>query len=118
VATELLATTARATGVPLRADNIGSHTAAKIGVFGFALPTLMCAAIGTLLAVGLARRARRPAYTFVVATIALTVLSLVSPVFAGATTVATKITLVVAHLLAAGIVIPALARRLGRAGGG
>jgi hypothetical protein len=112
-ATELLATAARAAGVAMRAGNPGAHTPAKIAVGGFAEPTLMCAAIGTVLAVVLARRAKRPARTFTVTTIVLTVLSLISPVLAGATAVDTKATLVTAHLVAAAIVIPALARRLG-----
>jgi Family of unknown function (DUF6069) len=93
-----------------------AHTAATVVVFGFALPTLMCAAIGTGLAVALARRAKRPAHTFTVVTTVLSALSLISPVFAGATAPATKTTLVAAHLLAAAIVIPTLARRLARSG--
>jgi hypothetical protein len=114
VATELLAAIARAAGVAMRAGNPGAHTATKIAVLGFAEPTLMCSAIGTGLAVVLARRAERPAHTFKVTTIVLTVLSLISPALAGATSLTTKTTLVTAHLVAAAIVIPALARGLAR----
>jgi hypothetical protein len=48
--------------------------------------------------------------------VAFTVVSLVDPVFAGATAPATKITLASAHLLAPAIVIPALAWHLSRTG--
>jgi hypothetical protein len=112
VATELVGTVARAADVPMRAGNPGAHTATKIALLGFAEPTLMCSAIGTVLAVVFARRARRPAHTFAVTTIVLTAISLISPALAGATSLATKATLVTAHLVAAAIVIPTLIRRL------
>jgi hypothetical protein len=92
----------------------GAHHATKIAAATPGLMTLICAAIGTVLAVALARWAKRPARAFTVTTVALTFVSLIDPVFAGATAPATKITLACAHLLAAAIVIPALARRLSK----
>jgi hypothetical protein len=113
IATSLVALVASAAGVPMRAGNIGADTADSINALTFALATWGCAAIGTFLAVVLARRANHPAHTFVVTTVVVTAISLASPILAGATTAATKTTLVVAHLVAAVIVIPTLARRLG-----
>ena len=55
--------------------------------------------------------ARRPLTTFVRTTIVLTVLSLVPDVLADAS-VTTKVLLMLTHVVAAAIVIPAVARRL------
>jgi hypothetical protein len=64
------------------------------------------------LAAVLARRARLPRGTFVRTTVVLTVLSLVPDLVVDAAP-ATKVLLMATHLVAAGIVVPALARRLG-----
>lgn len=69
--------------------------------------TLVCTFWGTVLAAILARRATCPARSFTVAATVLTVLSLVGPIGAGATSVSTMLVLCVAHLIAAGIVIAA-----------
>ena len=69
------------------------------------------ALVGVLLALGLARWARRPRTTFVRTTVVLTVLSLVPDVVADAS-VTTKALLMLTHVVAAAIVIPAVARRL------
>ena len=82
-----------------------------IPVLGFAQLTFVAAIIGTVLAVVLSHRARRPQHTFVVTTIALTALSFVPDVLADAHT-ATKFMLALTHVVAAAIVIPALASRL------
>jgi uncharacterized protein DUF6069 len=66
---------------------------------------------GLLIAVGLRRFARRPRATWIRTTVALTVLSLVPDVLVDAAT-GTKVLLMVTHLVAAAIVIPAVARRL------
>jgi len=57
------------------------------------------------------RRARHARHTFVSTTLALTALSFVPDVLTDAQT-ATKITLVLTHIVAAAIVIPSLASRL------
>jgi hypothetical protein len=57
------------------------------------------------------RSARRPRTAFVRTTIVLTALSLVPDVLADASA-ATKVVLMLAHVVAATIVIPTIARRL------
>jgi hypothetical protein len=84
---------------------------ASIPVLGFAVLTVIFSVVGLVLALGLARTARRPRRAFVRTTIALTALSLVPDVLADASA-ATKVLLMVTHLVAAAIVIPAIARRL------
>ncbi|MFC5140971.1 DUF6069 family protein [Actinomycetospora rhizophila] len=84
---------------------------APIPALGFAVLTAIFSVVGVLLALGLARWARRPRTTFVRTTLALTVLSLVPDVVADAS-VTTKALLMLTHVVAAAIVIPAVARRL------
>jgi hypothetical protein len=84
---------------------------APIPVTGFAMLTVIFSVMGLVLALVLARYARRPRTAFVRTTITLTALSLVPDVLADATT-ATKALLMLTHLVAAAIVIPAIARRL------
>jgi hypothetical protein len=84
---------------------------APIPVSGFAVLTAIFSVVGLVLAVALARRARHPRTAFVRTTVALTVLSLVPDVLADAA-VATKVLLMLTHVVAAAIVIPAIARRL------
>ena len=78
---------------------------------GFGEVTFVAALIGTAIAAFLARRAARPLRTFLVATLALTAASFV-PDLAADAHVGTKVALVLSHVLAAAIVIPALASRL------
>jgi peptidoglycan/LPS O-acetylase OafA/YrhL len=82
-----------------------------IPLAGFAQLTFIAAIIGTVLALVLSRRARRPRHTFVTTTLALTALSVVPDVLADAQT-ATRVTLALTHVIAAAIIIPALASRL------
>ncbi len=84
---------------------------APIPVPGFATLTAFFSVIGLVLAVVLARLARHPRSTFVRTTVVLTVLSLVPDVIVDAAP-ATKALLMLTHLVAAAIVIPAVARRL------
>jgi hypothetical protein len=112
VATEVYGLAARAGGVPMEAGGIGASTAGPINVGMFAVGTLTSTFWGTILAVLLARWARRPARTYLWSTLALTALSLAGPLGAGDTATSTKVMLAAAHLVAAGIVIPIVARRL------
>lgn len=105
ITTTVVAAVARAADAPLAIDG------EQIPLFGFAQLTMMCAVIGTVLAVSLAKWARRPQRTFLVTTVALTVLSLVPDVVADATT-GSKLVLMFTHLVAAAIVVPTLAKRL------
>jgi hypothetical protein len=104
-ATTLVAATGRAAGISL---DVGG---APIPVLGFATLTAIFSLVGLVLAVVLARVARHPRTAFVRTTVVLTVLSLVPDVIADAAP-ATKLLLMLTHLVAAAIVIPAIARRL------
>jgi peptidoglycan/LPS O-acetylase OafA/YrhL len=73
--------------------------------------TAVFSLIGVVLAAVLSRTARRPRSTFVRTTVVLTVLSLVPDVIVDAAP-ATKALLMLTHLVAAAIVVPAVARRL------
>jgi uncharacterized RDD family membrane protein YckC len=105
-ATELYGLAARALGLPMEAGS----GAIEVGMF--AMGTVICAFWGTVLAVVLARFAARPARVYVRVTVVLTALSLAGPLTAGDTALSTKLMLATAHLLAAAIVIPTVARRL------
>jgi hypothetical protein len=83
----------------------------RIPPAGFAELTLVGAVIGVVLAKAFARWADRPRRTFVGVTMALTALSLVPDVIADAS-IATRIVLMLTHVVAAAIVIPRLAARL------
>jgi hypothetical protein len=84
---------------------------APIPVLGFATLTAFFSVIGLVLAVVLGRLARHPRSAFVRTTVVLTVLSLVPDVIVDAAPT-TKALLMLTHLVAAAIVIPAVARRL------
>ena len=80
-----------------------------IPLLGFAQLTFVGAVLGGLLVAGLNRRSVRPHQRFVVIASVLTALSCI-PSVAMPPDAATKIALVVAHLLAAAIIVPVLAR--------
>ncbi|MDX3308102.1 DUF6069 family protein [Streptomyces sp. ME08-AFT2] len=90
----------------------GAKQAAEIPVGGFARGVLFWSIAGIVLAVALARWAKRPARSFAVTTVALTALSLVGPAVAPHTATSTQVVLAVSHMLAAAAIIPPLARRL------
>ncbi|WP_422735420.1 DUF6069 family protein [Micromonospora sp. WMMD729] len=104
-ATMIVAAAGQAAGVSLDVSG------APIPVSGFGVLTTVFSLVGVVLAALLSRFARRPRRTFVRTTVALTVLSLVPDVIADADTT-TKALLMLTHLVAAAIVIPAVARRL------
>jgi hypothetical protein len=104
-ATAAVAAAGHAAGISL---NVGG---APIPVTGFAVLTAVFSLVGLVLAVVLARVARHPRAAFVRTTVVLTALSLVPDVIADATP-GTKMLLMLTHLVAAAIVIPAVARRL------
>ncbi|MFY1616075.1 DUF6069 family protein [Micromonospora sp. WMMD736] len=104
-ATMIVAAVGQAAGVSLEVSGAG------IPVTGFGVLTAVFSLVGIVLAALLSRFARRPRRTFVRTTVVLTVLSLVPDVIADAG-LATKALLMLTHLVAAAIVIPAVARRL------
>ncbi|RSM48429.1 hypothetical protein DMB66_46510 [Actinoplanes sp. ATCC 53533] len=104
-ATAAVAAAGHAAGISLDVSG------APIPVTGFAVLTAVFSLVGLVLAAVLARVARHPRAIFVRSTVVLTALSLVPDVIADATP-GTKMLLMLTHLVAAAIVIPAVARRL------
>ena len=104
-ATVAVAAAADAMGVPIE---IGGES---IPLAGFAQLTLFFSAVGIVMASIMARHSPHARDLFVKTTLALTALSFVPDVLADAQTT-TKLTLVLTHIVAAAIVIPALAARL------
>ena len=109
VVTTLAAAAAQALGVDFELPDGGE----SIPLSGFAFITGVFSVVGVVLAVGLLRWSPRPAEHFVRVTGGLTAVSLVPPFLVGANA-ATVVSLVVLHLVAAGVMIPSLARALGR----
>jgi heme A synthase len=116
-AAELYGLAARGAGIPMSAASFGAAEATPITVGMFAMGVLICAFWGTVLAMVIARFARRPMRAYLWAAVALTALSLTAPLSAADTATSTKLTLALGHLLVAAIIIPAVARRLARAPG-
>ncbi|KZB82951.1 DUF6069 family protein [Amycolatopsis regifaucium] len=105
VATAAVAAAGEAAGISLAVGG------APIPVAGFAVLTVVFSMVGLVLALVLARSVRRPRQVFVRTTVVLTALSLVPDVLADAST-ATRLLLMLTHVVAAAIVIPVVARRL------
>jgi hypothetical protein len=105
IATPAVAAAGLAAGISL--DIAG----APIPVPGFATLTAFFSVIGLVIAVVLARFARHPRRAWIRTTVVLTVLSLVPDVLVDAAP-ATQALLMLTHVVAAAIVIPAVARRL------
>jgi hypothetical protein len=118
VAAEVYAAAADAAGVSMLTGGWGAERPEPIPTGGFAVSVLMWTAVGTLIAVVLARRAARPARTWVRTTLVLTALSFVPTLLTHHTAPSTKAMLCGAHVVAASIVIPLLARRLSRSSRG
>ncbi len=104
-ATMIVAAAGRAAGISLDVSG------APIPISGFGVLTAVFSLAGLVLAVVLSRTARHPRRAFIRTTVVLTALSLVPDVIADAGP-ATKALLMLTHLVAAAIVIPAVARRL------
>jgi hypothetical protein len=106
VATAAIAGVAHALGVSFEAAPGNA-----IPLLGFAQLTLVFTAIGIVIARSLHRRARHPRSAFLRTTVALTVLSVV-PDVTMSFDAASKLTLILTHVAAAAIVIPALCSQL------
>ncbi|GLY87026.1 DUF6069 family protein [Actinoallomurus iriomotensis] len=105
LATTVIAAVATSAGVSLK---VGGQ---PIPLFAFTQLTLAGAVIGIVLAAALRRWAATPRRTFVAVTTVLTVLSVVPDLVVSAAP-STKAVLMAAHLVAAAIVVPLVARRL------
>ena len=84
---------------------------APITAASFAIGVLFSSFFGVVIAVALARWAKRPARTFQRAAIALTVVSLWAP-FTAQTDGTTRAILAVGHVVAAAVIIPLVVRAL------
>jgi hypothetical protein len=105
------ATMAVAAAADLAGVSLQTAPGEAIPVIGFGQLTLFFSLVGVVIARSLGRRAAQPRALFIRTTVVLTVLSLVPDVLLHAE-MATRLTLIATHLVAAGIVIPALAGRL------
>ena len=105
-AAELFTLAALVIDVPMRAADPGAAAAKAIPVGGVAMAVLMNAALGLLVAAALARWAKSAGTTFAVVASTYAVLSLLGPVFAAHTHLATKVVLAVTHVVAAVVIIP------------
>ena len=105
-ATSAVAAIADAAGVSLDVNG------EPIPVAGFATMTLLFTAVGFLIAVAIRRWASNPRRTFVRTTVVLTALSFLPDLFVSGAAAETRVTLMVTHLVAAAIFIPAIASRL------
>ena len=105
--TTLAAGLAEAVGVDFEVPDGGE----AIPLPGFAVMTGVFSVVGIVIAAALLRWSARPAERFVQTAVSLTAISLVAPLISSANT-ATIIALVVLHLVAATVMIPALARSL------
>jgi hypothetical protein len=114
VATELVAAGARVSDVSMEAGSFGAETAEPIPVLGFAFATLLWTAVGIVMAIAMTRWAKRPARTFTVTAVVLTIVSLVPPALAGSTTTGTKVILALTHVVAAAFVVPAIRNELAK----
>ncbi|MBC3189939.1 hypothetical protein H7X46_02535 [Pseudonocardia sp. C8] len=104
-ATAVVAAAGQAAGISL------AIAGTPIPPSGFATMTVIFSVLGLVIALGLRRFARSPRTAWIRTTVVLTVLSFVPDVIADAA-VATKVFLMLTHVVAAAIVIPAVARRL------
>jgi Family of unknown function (DUF6069) len=114
-ATEAWVAIARGAGVHLAVgDPFGDPSTPTVPItFGAcAVSIAMCMVLGTALASILNWRASRPAYTYVVVAGLLTFVSLGAPLVSAGASGATKLTLIVAHLVAAAVIVPLVARCL------
>ncbi len=104
-ATALVAVAGQAVGVSLDVSG------APIPAPGFAVMTVIFSVVGLAIAATLLRFARSPRTAWLRTTVTLTVLSFAPDALADAA-VSTKALLMLTHVVAAAIVIPAVARRL------
>jgi len=103
---------ARAAGVPMRAAGFGSHRATPITVGMFAMGTLVVTFWFTFVTVLIARFCTNSARIYVRLALTMLALSLAVPLTAANTVTSTKLMLAGAHLIAAAVIIPTVARRL------
>jgi peptidoglycan/LPS O-acetylase OafA/YrhL len=104
----VIALIAKAIDVPMQVKGFGADVREDIPVFAYFVSTVFASVLGIGLAL-LMKRFGQTQRKFMIVAGVLAVLTLLSPLFADATT-ATKVVLEVTHIVAAVIIIPALAR--------
>ncbi|HEY3528840.1 MAG TPA: DUF6069 family protein [Nocardioides sp.] len=97
---------------PMQAGDPGAADATPINAASFPIGLLFCAVVAIPLAVAIGRFASRPTRTFRHTAIVLTAVSLVAPIGATHTDVATRFLLAGGHVVAAAVVIPLIIRAL------
>jgi hypothetical protein len=103
--TTVMAVIGRALGAPLATDG------EPIPLFAFTMLTVLGGVAGIVLAAALTRWTSRPRRVFTVTTVVLTALSLVPDLLVNVTP-GSRVVMMLTHLAAAAIIIPALSRRL------
>lgn len=104
--TEAVVAVARAAGIDVAIQG------KDLNPGGCTVMVLLCVAAGAVVLAAIRRWAASPARTWIRTTVALTVLSFVPDLTVPDTSTSTRIVLMTAHVVAAAIVIPAVARRL------
>jgi hypothetical protein len=97
---------------PMQAGDPGASKAVPLNAASFSIGVLFSSFAGVLVAVAVARWAKRPARTFGRAAAALTAVSLFFPLAASHTDEATRLVLAGGHLVAAAVIIPAIVQAL------
>lgn len=110
--TEAYAWCAKAIDIPMKATTPSNDVPQDMRFGGFAGGVVFWSIAGIVLAVVLARKAKRPARTFVVTTVVLTAISLTTPFISAKTDTATEVAFALGHVVAAAVIIPLIARRL------
>ena len=107
----VLVAIAEAAGAPMEVAESSTESPQRIPLPGYATVILGATLVGLLLATGFARWTRQPRRWFVITAVVLTAVSFSFPVTATATT-ATKVVLVMTHVIPAALIISAIATQL------
>src|SRR5689334_19324549 len=97
---------------PMQAGDPGAAEAVPLNAASFGIGVLFSSFFGIVVAVALARWAKRPARTFAKTAIVLTSVSLAAPLASSHTDESTRLLLAVGHVVAACVVIPLVVRSL------
>ena len=102
---------AEGVGVPMEVAENGTNQPEQIPLPGYGMLILGATLVGLLLATAFRRWTGRPRRAFVITAVVLTAVSFTFPATTTATT-ATKVMLVITHLVPAALIIPAIAAHL------
>lgn len=102
---------AEGAGVPMKVAENSTKPVEQIPVLGYGMLILGSTLVGLLLATAFGRWTGRPRRAFLITAVALTAVSFTFPATTTATT-ATKVMLVITHLIPAALIIPTIAALL------